>query len=339
MAMQPENARSSRASDSILQSTSPKTVETPHAGAAQTRSGPDGRPASPAPQPSSEAGAPSAQINGAARGRLSIQTQFSAGFGEWLIRERVGLVCSTYQTGHLIFIGVRPDGLPAPSGASFSRAMGIAATDQRIYVGTKSEIWRMENFLRPNELEDNRSDRFFVPRTAHITGDINIHELAVEASGRLVFANTRFSCLATLSQSQAFKPLWKPKFISRLAPEDRCHLNGLALEAGQARYVTCCSTGDAVESWRGPEQQRGGGVLIDVASDALVAEGLAMPHSPRVKGEAIYLVESGRGALVRIDRQRRRLLPRLCPRPRLRRPLRDPHHLSAAPDRRRGHRP
>jgi len=119
-------------------------------------------------------------------------------------------------------------------------------------------------------------------------------------TARLVFVNTRFSCLATFSESQAFKPLWKPKFVSRLAPEDRCHLNGLALEDGRVRYVTCCSTSDAVEGWRGGRQE--GGVLVDIDSDAIIADGLSMPHSPRVVGNFIYYVESGRGALLRLDR-------------------------------------
>jgi uncharacterized protein (TIGR03032 family) len=235
--------------------------------------------------------------------QIRIQTQFSSGFGDWLIRERVGLAASTYQTGHLLFIGVAEEGRPVPSAAGFSQAMGIAATSQRLYVGAKTDIWRMDNFLRDDELDSDLFDRVFVPRVSYVTGDINIHEIAVEASGRLVFANSRFSCLATLSETQAFKPLWKPKFVSRLAPEDRCHLNGLALEDGRVRYVTCCSTGDSIESWRGPRQQRDGGVLIDVESDAVIAEGLSMPHSPRAVGDAIYLIESGRGALVRIDRR------------------------------------
>jgi uncharacterized protein (TIGR03032 family) len=242
-----------------------------------------------------------AQERGEAR-RIRVQTQFSAGFGDWLIRERVGLAASTYQTGHLLFIGVTAQGKPVPSAAGFSQAMGIAATSQRLYVGAKTDIWRLDNFLRDDELDSDLFDRVFVPRASFVTGDVNIHEIAVEASGRLVFANSRFSCLATLSETQAFKPIWKPKFISRLAPEDRCHLNGLALEDGRVRYVTCCSTGDAIESWRGPDSQRSGGVLIDIESDAIVAQGLSMPHSPRVLGRAIYLIESGRGVLVRIDR-------------------------------------
>ncbi len=55
---------------------------------------------------------------------IRAQTQFSQGFGDWLIRHRVGLVCSTYQTGQLVFVGARESGQPVLSGAGFSRAMG-----------------------------------------------------------------------------------------------------------------------------------------------------------------------------------------------------------------------
>jgi uncharacterized protein (TIGR03032 family) len=230
-----------------------------------------------------------------------VQTGFSRGFGDWLISHRVGLVCSAHQTGYLLFVGVRADGKPVPSAASFSFAMGLAASSQRIYLGTQKEIWRLENILASDELANDMFDRFYAPRAAQLTGDINIHELGVDGDGNVLFINTRYSCLATISDSRAFKPLWKPKFISRLAPEDRCHLNGLAMADGRARYVTACSTGDVLESWR--NKQRDGGVLVDIETDAIVADGLSMPHSPRIWGDALYLLESGRGYLVRIDRQ------------------------------------
>lgn len=198
---------------------------------------------------------------GSALRRIRVQTQFSSGFGDWLIRERVGLVASTYRTGHLLFIGVTAEVRRVPSAAGFSQAMGIAATSQWLYVGAKTNIWRMDNFLRDDELDSDLFDRVFVPRVSYVTGDINIREIAVEASGRLVFANAIFSCLVTLSKTRAFKPLWKPKFVARLAPEDRCHLNGPALADGRLRYVMYRSTGDSIESWRGPRQQRDGGHL------------------------------------------------------------------------------
>lgn len=229
-----------------------------------------------------------------------VQTEFSRGFGDWLISQRVGLVCSTYLTGYLFFIGVHSNGMPVPSAASFSLAMGLSASPQRIYLGTKNEIWRLENILNPDELANDIFDRFYAPRSAELTGDINIHELGVDTEGSVLFINSRYSCLATISTTRAFKPLWKPKFISRLAPEDRCHLNGLAMDNGRARYVTACSTGDLLESWRGAAQ-RDGGVLIDIETGAIVAEGLSMPHSPRLWGDTLYMLESGRGYLVRVD--------------------------------------
>ncbi len=237
---------------------------------------------------------------GDAKGAIRVQTQFSSGFGDWLIRHQVGLVCSTYQTGHLLFVGVQANGVPVPSAAGFSRAMGLAAFSQRIYVGTKGEIWRLENILATDELDNNLFDRLYAPRNAQLTGDINIHEMGVEPNGRILFINTRYSCLATISFTHAFKPLWKPKYISKLAPEDRCHLNGLAMENGRPRYVTACSTGDAVESWR--IGRRDGGVLIDIETNTVLAEGMSMPHSPRIWGDVMYVLDSGRGYLVRIDR-------------------------------------
>jgi uncharacterized protein (TIGR03032 family) len=229
-----------------------------------------------------------------------VETEYARGLPDWLIDQKVGLVCSTYLTGYLFFIGVRADGRLIPSAASFSMAMGLAASSQRVYLGTKNEIWRLENILAPDELVNDMFDRFYAPRTAQMTGDINIHELGIDADDNLLFVNTRYSCLATVSATHAFKPLWKPKFITRLAPEDRCHLNGLAMENSRARYVTACSTGDVLESWRGG--LRSGGVVIDLETDTVIADGLSMPHSPRVWQNSLYLLESGRGYLVRIDR-------------------------------------
>lgn len=243
----------------------------------------------------------SSGISGESKNQFRVQTEFSRGLGDWLIDQQVGLVCSSYLTGYLLFIGVRANGMLVPSAASFSHAMGLVADSQRIYLGTKNEIWRLENILRPDELANDMFDRFYAPRSAHLTGDINIHEMGVDADGNVLFVNTRHSCLATISATHAFKLLWKPKFISRLAPEDRCHLNGLAMENGRARYVTACSTGDVLESWRGGK--RDAGVLIDLDSDEIVADGFSMPHSPRVWNNSIYLLESGRGYLVRINRQ------------------------------------
>ena len=223
----------------------------------------------------------------------------SGGLVPWLIQQRVALVFSSYRDGHIYFLGTQSDGTAVFSRAQFPGAMGLAAFPQRIYLASQMQIWRLENILKPGELANDRFDRVYVPRNAQITGALDAHEIGVEANGRIIFANTKYSCLATPSMTHAFKPVWQPRFISTLAPEDRCHLNGLGMEDGRARYVTACATTDIIDGWR--EHRADGGVLIDISTDRIVCEGLSMPHSPRVHGGAVWLLNSGTGYLCRVD--------------------------------------
>lgn len=223
----------------------------------------------------------------------------SAGLVPWMLRHRLGLAFSSYQDGHIYFLGAQSDGRAVFTRALFPGAMGLAAFSQRIYLASKTQIWRLENILKPDELANGRFDRLYVPRNAQVTGALDVHELGVEPAGRIIFANTKYSCLATPSMTHAFKSLWKPSFITKLAPEDRCHLNGLAMDNGQVRYVTACSTTDMVDGWR--EHRADGGVLIDIAEDRISCEGLSMPHSPRVQGGLVWLLNSGTGHLCRLD--------------------------------------
>jgi uncharacterized protein (TIGR03032 family) len=231
------------------------------------------------------------------------QTQISVsrGFGNWLIRNNCSLAFSSYQTGQLFLVGMLPNGQVSFHQQNYMRAMGLHATPQRLYVGSLFQIWRLENVLAPHERANNDFDRLYVPRNAQTTGDVDVHELNVDKAGRVIFVNTKFSCLATMSVTHGFKPLWKPPFISRLAAEDRCHLNGLAMEDGSPAYVTAVSRSDMINGWR--DRRHEGGVLIDVRDDRIVTDQLSMPHSPHVTPEGIYLLDSGRGMLARVDPQ------------------------------------
>jgi len=223
----------------------------------------------------------------------------SAGFVSWMIRNRVSLAFTSFQNGDLYFLGSQSDGRAVFSRAQIPYAMGLAASAQRIYLAANMQIWRLENILKADELANDRHDRLFVPRNAHVIGPLDPHELSVEPSGRILFANTRYARVATPSLTHAFKSVWKPTFITKLAPEDRCHLNGIGLEEGRLRYFTTCSTTDMVDGWR--EHRAHGGVVIDVNDDRIVAEGLSMPHSPRVHRGSVWVLDSGRGHLCRID--------------------------------------
>jgi uncharacterized protein (TIGR03032 family) len=87
--------------------------------------------------------------------------------------------------------------------------------------------------------------------------------------------------------------------VSRLAAEDRCHLNGLAMRDGRPAYVTCVGETDVADGWR--DNRAGGGVVIDVASNAVVCRGLSMPHSPRLHDGKLWVLNSGTGEFGTVD--------------------------------------
>jgi uncharacterized protein (TIGR03032 family) len=219
-------------------------------------------------------------------------------FPAWLARERVSLAITTYQANKLMLIGLTPEGRLSAFERTFPRCMGVWSDGQTIWLATQFQLWRLENMLAEGESADGY-DRLYVPRHGYVTGDVDIHDLAVDQAGQPVFVNTLFSCLATLDERYNFRPLWRPPFISRLAAEDRCHLNGLAIEEGRPRYVTAAGQSDVADGWR--DRRRDGGCAIDVDSGAVIVDGLSMPHSPRLDGKRLWLLEGGAGRLGFVD--------------------------------------
>ncbi len=229
---------------------------------------------------------------------------------DWLARQALSLAFSTYQTGKLFLVGSNADRLSVFE-RTFDRARGLYGTAQTLWLGTRYQLWRFENMLPAGQFHGGY-DRLYVPRVGYTTGDLDIHDIAVEDSGRVVFAATACNCLATLSPKRSFQPLWLPPFISKLATEDRCHLNGLALRDGKARYVTAVSSSDVVDGWR--DRRTAGGCVIDVTSGDVVAEGLSMPHSPRWYRDRLWVLHSGKGEFGWVDLAAGRFEPiAFCP--------------------------
>ncbi len=229
-----------------------------------------------------------------------LEVSCSRDFQIWLLAQRCSLAFTTYQTCRIFFIGVGPKGLSVFE-RYFDRAMGLAATPETLHLATRYQIWRFENVLERGE-RYRGYDALYVPQVGYTTGALDAHDVAIDGQGRVLFVNTQWSCLATLSERYGFKPVWKPPFVSALAAEDRCHLNGLAMEDGRPRYMTAVSRSDVYEGWR--ERRSDGGVVIDVETNEIVAEGLSMPHSPRVHDGRLYFLNSGTGELGVVNRDR-----------------------------------
>jgi uncharacterized protein (TIGR03032 family) len=219
-------------------------------------------------------------------------------FGGWLTDQKVSLAFTTYQTGKLFLLGAKPDGQLAVFERTFNRCMGMWSDGQTIWMNSIFQLWRFENMLRPGEQYQGH-DRLYVPKIGYTTGDLDIHDIAVDKNGRVIFVATGFGCLATLNDRYSFTPLWRPPFLSKLAAEDRCHLNGLAMEDGVPRYVTAVSSSDVVDGWR--DRRRDGGCVVDVSSNQVIATGLSMPHSPRLYRNKLWLLNSGTGFFGSVD--------------------------------------
>ena len=246
-------------------------------------------------------------------------------FTSWLASQNLSLVFTTYQAGKVFFIGLRQNGQLSIFERTFERCMGLYAHNSSLYLSSLYQLWRLENALEPGQIADGY-DAVFVPQVGYITGDLDIHDVVLVEppqpsklrgnqqvepqvpslnNGRLggvVFVNTLFSCLATISETKSFVPFWKPPFISKLAAEDRCHLNGLAMRDGQPRYVTAVSQSDVADGWR--DKRKDGGCVMDISSNQAIATGLSMPHSPRWYKDKLWLLNSGRGEFGYLDLER-----------------------------------
>ncbi|MDO9105475.1 MAG: TIGR03032 family protein [Methylovulum sp.] len=225
----------------------------------------------------------------------------SAGFRTWLCESEISLAFTTYQTNRLCLVGLKSDGGLAVNERLFDKPMGLFTHGNRLCLTTRYQIWEFENRLSPGEIFQG-SDCLYMPSRSHITGNLNAHDIVLDSDQRVLFINTGFSCLAELRPGYSFAPVWQPPFISQLVPEDRCHLNGLALKDGKPAYATACSRTDRVGGWR--DCQLDGGIVMDIASNEIIATGLSMPHSPRWYRGKLWLLNSGTGELGNLDGER-----------------------------------
>ncbi len=240
--------------------------------------------------------APNAENGAAPAEEMQVEYSVSAGLAQRLARHRISLAVTSYQSGLLYCIGlnaqgginVHQTGMPKPMGLCLDGETGLAMT-------AGYQVMRFENVLQPDQRINETFDACFVPRRVHVIGQLDAHDVGIDEDGRVIFVNTRYNCLATTSARHSFQPVWRPSFISALVDEDRCHLNGLAMEDGKPRYATAVSRSDTIDGWR--DRRADGGVVIDIESNEIVCEGLSMPHSPRLYRDNLWVLNSGTGEL------------------------------------------
>lgn len=217
---------------------------------------------------------------------------------------QISLIVSTYQAGKAIVVR-NDNGALNTHFRTFAKPMGIAADNNRLTIGGANTVWEYRNMpaVAPKLEPAGKHDACYLPRRIHVTGDIDIHELAWDDNNELWAVNTRFCCLCTFDADHSFYPRWRPPFVSALVPEDRCHLNGISMVDGRPKYVTALGQTDTPGGWRANKAK--GGILMDIESNEILLRGLSMPHSPRLYRGKLWVLESGEGSLAAIDLEQR----------------------------------
>ena len=232
------------------------------------------------------------------------ECRHSAEFSELLWKLQCTLVISIYQANKIIYISAGSSESLVQLPQDFDSPMGVAVEDNRLAVATKDEVV-MLSYVRAlassYPRRSNTSDGQYVPQAAYYCGELKAHDLVWGRAG-LWKVNTLFSCLTLKDDRNNFNPQWRPRFISELAPEDRCHLNGIAMVDGQPAYATALGETNTSEGWR--PDKTSGGIVIHVSSNEVILRGLPMPHTPRVYEDDLYVLLSATGEVARVDTER-----------------------------------
>lgn len=213
------------------------------------------------------------------------------------------IMVSTYQAGKVVFVSATNTQQLIQLPRTFKRAMGIAVKGNKMAIATNNEVITLVNSPRlattyPNK--PNTYDAMYLPRATYYTGHLDMHDLHYGKEA-LWGVNTSFSCVCKVDAEYSFRPVWQPFFIDKLASEDRCHLNGLAMKDGEPLYVSALGTGNTPQSWRSSITT--GGAILHLPSQEIVCQGLAMPHAPRIYGGKLYVLLSAKEQLICIDPQ------------------------------------
>ncbi|EQD76080.1 hypothetical protein B1B_01925 [mine drainage metagenome] len=233
---------------------------------------------------------------------IPFEARPDTGFRHWLTQSRSTLAVSTYQAGMLAFFSWNGETISVFL-RRFEKIMGLDWDGTRLLLATRHALLVYSNskVLAHRFREPGRYDALYLPRVSYPHPDLHIHDVAL-GPDRIWMVNTRFNCLAYPSDEHTFEPVWRPRFITDLVPEDRCHLNGLAMRNGQPAFVSALSETNTAGGWR--DHKVAGGIVVDYASGEIVVRGLTMPHSPRVHEGSLYVLNSGAGELLRIDPDR-----------------------------------
>ena len=228
---------------------------------------------------------------------LDFESSADDGFVGWLENTNRTVVVS--HSNKVLACGRDMNGELSIDQVMFDRVTGVCnAADGSLLIVAHHELWRMTDAVSPGDTSPTGADRWLMCRTARFVGGVRPAD-PVAVGDDCWFVSVTLSAVCSLHETFSAHVRWVPEFISEVRPEMRCRLTGLGSRDGTPSVVTSASTSNVAGGWT--DHKGSGGVLIDIATNEVLATGLSMPHSPRWYRGAWWLVQAGTGELGYID--------------------------------------
>jgi uncharacterized protein (TIGR03032 family) len=227
----------------------------------------------------------------------TFETVATDGFAEWLADNDVAVAFGRQDA--FVMVGRTPGDELRVDTLDLSPVGAAVALGRTLWMATPFQLWRFEDGLERGSSTDAGHDAVLLPRVGATIGGTQVADLALLADGTPVMASHRFSALVTVADGLSFRPLWLPRWVSALAPDERSPVSGVAVRDGVLAAVTLLGCDDEPGLWR--DGRADGGAIVDVGSDEVIANGLSMPFSPRSHEGRLWFTQAGTGELCVVD--------------------------------------
>src|SRR5262249_46783436 len=106
---------------------------------------------------------------------VPLRAAHTPGFPALLRQLGASLLVTTYEAGKLVLVREEGDHLTTHFGV-FQAPMGLALDGDRLAIGTTAQVWEYVNVPAVTARLDppGRHDACFLPRSSHITGNIQV---------------------------------------------------------------------------------------------------------------------------------------------------------------------
>lgn len=216
-------------------------------------------------------------------------------FREFIIANKLIIVCSSYKNGSVIILnGDETINNICYNSFAENRPLSMFVDNQNnLFVSNDLYIKKYV----VEKLQDG--DLKIMMKTAYFTSDIDIHDIFMK-DNEIYFCSSLLNsvCKVTPKEDNNIKLVYTPDFITEKVVEDRCHLNGAALHNNQL-YVSCVSNSNIYGGWK--YNKRNGGLIINANNGQIILDKLTMPHSPQVYNNMLYFLNSGRGEVCKYN--------------------------------------